>query len=115
MEAISLSEMNTPCARIGFARSGRSTSMSPRPRSFSAPVISKIVRESTADAMAKAIRAGMFALMSPVMTSTDGRWVPRTRWIPVARASCATRVICFSTWIGAWIMRSASSSMTNTT
>ena len=74
-----------------------------------------MVRESTADAVANAMRAGMFALMRPVITSTDGRCVPRTRWMPVARASCATRVICFSTWIGAWSMRSASSSMTNTT
>ena len=71
--------------------------MSPRPSSFSAPVPSRIVRESTADAVANATRAGMFALMSPVMTSTDGRCVPSTRWMPVARASCATRVICFST------------------
>src|SRR5882672_1150773 len=43
------------------------------------------------------------------------RCVPRTRWIPVARASWATRVICFSTWIGAWSIRSASSSMMKTT
>ena len=74
-----------------------------------------IVRESTDEAVANAIRAGTFALMRPVITSTDGRWVPSTRWMPVARASCATRVICFSTWIGAWSMRSASSSMMNTT
>ena len=56
----------------------------------------------------------MFALISPVMTSTDGRCVATTRWIPVARASCEMRVIAFSTWIGAVIMRSASSSMTMT-
>ncbi len=114
MAWISLSDTNTPCARIGAARSGRSTSMSPRPSSFSAPVWSRMVRESTAEAVANAMRAGMFALMSPVMTSTDGRCVPSTRWMPVARASCAMRVICFSTWIGACSMRSASSSMTTT-
>src|SRR5439155_358821 len=60
------------------------------------------------------VGVGMFALMSPVMTSTDGRCVATTRWIPVAGASCEMRVIAFSTWIGAVIMRSASSSMTMT-
>ncbi len=88
--------------------------MSPRPSSFSAPLMSRMVRESMADAVANAIRAGMFALMSPVMTSTEGRCVATTRWIPVARASCARRVMAFSTWIGADIMRSASSSMMRT-
>ena len=77
--------------------------------------MSRIVRESIEDAVAKATRAGIFALMSPVMTSTDGRCVATTRWMPVARASCEMRVMAFSTWIGALIMRSASSSMTMTT
>ena len=89
--------------------------MSPRPRSFSAPVMSRIVRESMAEAVANATRAGMFALMSPVITSTEGRCVATTRWMPVARASWEMRVIAFSTWIGADIMRSASSSMIRTT
>ena len=39
-------------------------------------------REDTA----KARRAGMLALMTPVMTLTDGRWVAMTRWMPTARA-----------------------------
>ena len=34
---------------------------------------------------AKASRVGMFALMTPVMTLTDGRWVAITRWMPTAR------------------------------
>ena len=49
------------------------------------------------EVMAKAIRLGMLALMRPVMTWTDGRWVATTRWIPVARASCAMRVTVAST------------------
>ena len=52
--------------------------------------------------------------MSPVMTSTDGRWVARMRWIPTARAICASRAIDSSTSLLATIIRSASSSMTTT-
>ena len=57
-----------------------------RVSSFSAPGISKITRESTPVATAKAMRDGKFALMRPVTTSTEGRWVLRIMWIPVARA-----------------------------
>jgi len=32
------------------------------------------------------MRAGKLALINPVTTSTDGRWVAITRWMPVARA-----------------------------
>ena len=32
------------------------------------------------------MRAGMFALISPVITSTLGRWVAKTKCIPTARA-----------------------------
>src|SRR5205823_9968380 len=53
---------------------------------------------------------GTFALMSPVMTSTEGRWVATTRWMPVARASCARRQIACSTSGPCSIIRSASSS-----
>jgi hypothetical protein len=38
----------------------------------SAPFWSRIVRESTFEATRKAMRLGKFALMSPVMTFTDG-------------------------------------------
>lgn len=46
---------------------------------FSVPGHIQIMRESTWLATAKATREGMFALMMPVMTSTDGRWVAMTR------------------------------------
>ena len=35
--------------------------------------------ESTMEDTAKAIREGIFALIRPVMTSTEGRWVAITR------------------------------------
>ena len=76
----------------------------------SAPGASRIVRESIWDAMAKAIRDGKLALISPVTTLTDGRCVARTRWIPVARAFWASRTIGSSTVWPLRIMRSASSS-----
>ena len=56
----------------------------------------------------------MFALIRPVTTSTDGRWVATTRWMPTARAICAIRQIASSTSRGATIIRSASSSITTT-
>ena len=37
------------------------------------------------------MRAGKLALMRPVTTSTEGRWVAMTRWMPVARAIWARR------------------------
>lgn len=48
-------------------------SMSPLPRSFSAPTISSITRESIWLPTAKAMRPGMLALMRPVMILTSGR------------------------------------------
>ena len=89
--------------------------MSPLPSNCSAPLLSRIVRESTRVATRKASRAGRFALMRPVMTSTDGRWVARIKWIPTARAICARRAIDSSTSLLAAIIRSASSSMITTT
>ena len=77
--------------------------------------MSRIVRESTCELTANAMRDGMLALMMPVMTSTDGRCVATTRWMPVARANCAMRQIVVSTFAGAIIMRSANSSMRMTT
>ncbi len=88
--------------------------MSPLPSSCSAPLPSRIVRESIRDATRNAMRAGRFALMSPVITSTEGRWVARIRWIPTARAICASRAIDSSTSLLATIIRSASSSMMTT-
>jgi hypothetical protein len=39
----------------------------------------------------KLIRVGKLALMVPVITSTDGRWVAMIRWMPAARAIWASR------------------------
>ena len=36
------------------------------------------------------MRLGKFALIRPVMTFTDGRCVARIRWMPMARAFCAS-------------------------
>ena len=88
--------------------------MSPFPSSCSAPLPSRIVLESVFDETRKEIRAGRFALISPVMTSTDGRCVARIRWMPIARAICASRAIDSSTSLPATIIRSASSSIRTT-
>ena len=88
--------------------------MSPRPRSRSAPLPSRMTRESTFDETLKAMRDGRFALMTPVRTSVEGRCVATTRWMPTARAFCARRTTDSSTSFGAIIIRSASSSMTMT-
>ena len=88
--------------------------MSPWPSSRSAPVVSRMTRLSVLLATAKAMRAGKLALISPVTTSTDGRCVAMTMWMPVARAICASRVMLRSVSSGASIIRSASSSMTMT-
>ena len=90
------------------------TNMSPLPMSRSAPAWSKITRLSARDDTAKAMRLGMLALMTPVMTSTLGRWVASTRWMPTARAIWAMRTTDSSTSRAATIMRSFSSSTTIT-
>ena len=76
---------------------GGRNSMSPLPSSCSAPLPSRIVRESIFDDTRNEMRAGRFALIRPVMTSTDGRCVARIRWMPTARAICASRQIDSST------------------
>src|SRR6185437_5821666 len=88
--------------------------MSPMPSSDSAPCWSRIVRESIFEETWNAIRVGTFALMSPVMTSTDGRCVARIKWMPAARAFWAIRAISSSTFLPTTIIRSANSSMTTT-
>ncbi len=90
-------------------------SMSPCPSSDSAPIWSRIVRESIFDDTWNAIRVGMLALIRPVITSTDGRCVARIRWMPAARAFCASRAISSSIFLPTTIIRSASSSITTTT
>ena len=71
-----------------------------------------MVRESTWDVTLKLILLGKFAFISPVTTSTDGRWVAMMRCIPVALPSWARRHSDCSTSNAAVIMRSASSSTT---
>ncbi len=88
--------------------------MSPRPSSRSAPTMSRTTRESTCEVTAKLMRAGKLALIRPVTTSTLGRWVAMTRWMPVARAIWAMRQMERSTSSGETIIRSANSSMTTT-
>ena len=87
-------------------------SMSPWPSRLSAPAWSRITRESVWLETANAIRDGTFALIIPVITSTDGRCVASTRWMPTARDFCASRMIASSTSCGEIIIRSASSSIT---
>ena len=78
--------MNAPCARWGLPDPRGWNSISPLPSSRSAPAMSKMVRESTWELTAKEMRDGTFALISPVMTSTDGRWVAMMRYMPAALA-----------------------------
>ena len=87
-------------------------SMSPWPSRLSAPDVSRMTRLSVWLETANAIREGTFALIIPVMTSTDGRCVASTRWMPTARDFCARRMTASSTSCGETIIRSASSSMT---
>ena len=96
---------------MGLLMPEGTNSMSPLPSSFSAPPWSIMVRLSICEATEKAMRVGMLALMMPVMTFTDGRWVAMTRCMPAARASWARRQMLSSTSPGATIIRSASSSM----
>ena len=90
------------------------SSMSPWPMSFSAPAWSRITRESARLLTENAIRLGTLALITPVITSTDGRCVAIMRWMPTARAICAMRQMLASTSRAATIMRSLSSSTTIT-
>ena len=87
-----------------------SRSMSPLPIRRSAPGWSRMTRLSASDDTEKAMRLGMLALITPVMTSTDGRWVAITRWMPTARAIWAMRTMESSTSRAATIMRSFNSS-----
>src|ERR671929_91086 len=60
--------------------------MSPMPSSCSAPCSPRMVRLSIFDVTWKEMRVGKFALIVPVMTSTDGRCVAMITWMPAARA-----------------------------
>ena len=54
----------------------------------------------------------MFALITPVITFVDGRWVATTKWIPTALAFCAILQMESSTSLGATIIKSDNSSTT---
>ncbi len=56
-----------------------------------APCSPRMVRLSIFDVTWKEMRVGKFALIVPVMTSTDGRCVAITMWMPAARAIWARR------------------------
>ena len=86
--------------------------MSPCPSRASAPLTSRITRESVWLDTAKAMRDGTLALIIPVITSTRGLCVASTRWMPTARDFWASRMIASSTSAGETIIRSASSSIT---
>ena len=88
--------------------------MSPLPTSRSAPAWSRMTRLSVRLDTDNAMRAGMLALMTPVMTFVEGRCVAITRCTPTARAICARRQMASSTSRGATIIRSDSSSTTMT-
>ncbi len=60
------------------------------------------------------MRVGMLALMRPVSTSTEGRWVASIRWMPEARAFWARRAMSSSTFLPTTIIMSANSSMMTT-
>ena len=107
---ISASVTHEPWTRTGFEAPIGRNSPSPWPTSFSAPGWSRITRLSVSDEVANDSRDGTLALISPVTTSTLGRWVASTRWMPAARASWVIRTIASSTSRGATIIRSASSS-----
>ena len=98
----------------GDAAAAAMYSMSPWPSSCSAPCSPRMVRLSNLLITWKLMRVGKFALMVPVITSTDGRWVAMITWIPAARAICASRCTAASISLPATIIRSAISSITTT-
>ena len=108
--AISFSETKAFCSRMGLLAPIGRNSESPWPTSFSAPGWSRMTRLSARLEVANARRDGTLALIRPVTTSTEGRWVAITRWMPAARASWVMRTMESSTSRGATIIRSASSS-----
>ena len=109
------SEMNAPLHPIGFGAPSGSKTWSPLPISFSAPPISRIVRNRSG--WRRGTRCGFrtFALMRPVMTSTEGRWVQPIIVMHAAQARAFCRQTAWNPTLEAAIMRSAISSMMMTT
>ncbi len=62
----------------------------------------------------KLMRVGRLALMTPVMTSTEGRCVAMIRWMPAARDFWLRRWISTSISLPTVTIRSASSSTIST-
>ena len=73
-----------------------------------------MVRLSILEVTWNEMRVGKFALMVPVMTSTDGRCVARITCRPAARAIWASRCTAPSMSLPATIIRSAISSTMTT-
>src|SRR5688572_31022719 len=69
--ALSCSEMYGPCRRTHRDEAGGRKSMSPLPSSCSAPLASRIVRESVFDDTRNEMREGRLALIKPVMTRSE--------------------------------------------
>ena len=99
---------------MGEALPGNKNSISPFPNNFSAPIWSSIVLESTFDETWKEILLGKFDLINPVITSTDGRCVAKTKCIPTALAFWANLVIGSSIAFPEVIIKSANSSIRTT-
>ena len=74
----------------------------------------RMVRLSNFEITWNEIRVGKLALIVPVITSTEGRWVAMITWMPAARAICARRCTADSISLPATIIRSAISSITTT-
>ena len=81
------------------------------PSRRSAPLASRTTRLSILLETTNEMRVGMLALMRPVMTFVEGRWVASTRWMPTARLFWARRVIESSTSLPFVSITSASSSI----
>ena len=108
---ISSSPTKLPWILVGVFASIGLYNISPFPRSFSAPVISRIVLESIEEETANDTRVGIFDLITPVIISADGLWVATIKCIPAARASWVILIIDSSTSLAATNIKSASSSI----
>ena len=84
------------------------------PSRLSAPGWLMMVAESCREATRNDKREGKLFLMTPVITSVDGRCVANIKWMPAARAFCAKRCTDISTSRGATHIRSANSSTSTT-
>src|SRR4028118_129985 len=79
--------------------------MSPWPRSCSAPISPRMVRLSIFEVTWKEMRVGKFALMVPVITSTDGRCVAGITWMPAGAARGGGLLGCAGECVGRRALR----------